>query len=374
MMQFQASTPLTLGVELELQLVNRRDFNLTRGAADLLTLIKRQQHGFDIKPEITESMLEIATGIHQQPAALLQELQAIRSLLLDCADRLNLGIAGGGSHPFQRWGDQQIFPTQRYLLVSELYGYLAKQFTVYGQHIHIGMPDGDTAVRMVHMLARYMPHFIALSASSPYSQGEDTLFQSARLSSINAFPLSGYMPFVLSWDEFERYFDKMAGYGIVASMKDFYWDIRPKPEYGTIEIRVCDTPLQLETAARLASFAQTLAAYYLEHQGIGPHPDIYQTYAYNRFQACRFGLAATFCDTASGKRPTLGEDFSNTVERLLPTAYELGTTESLLALRDRATQQLSDADWLRRQYRETASLSEVVRRQCEYWRSDTAPV
>ena len=101
---------------------------------------------------------------------------------------------------------------------------------------------------------------------------------------------------------------------------------------------------------------------------------IYQTYAYNRFQACRFGLAATFCDTASGKRPTLGEDFSNTVERLLPTAYELGTTESLLALRDRATQQLSDADWLRRQYRETASLSEVVRRQCEYWRSDTAPV
>lgn len=370
MMQFQASTPLTMGVELELQIVNRRDFNLTRGAPDLLTLINRQPHGFDIKPEITESMLEIASSVQQHPAELLQELQAIRSLLLTCADKLNLGIAGGGTHPFQRWGDQHIFPTQRYLLVSELYGYLAKQFTVYGQHIHIGMPDGNTAVRMVHMLARYVPHFIALSTSSPYSQGEDTQFQSARLSSINAFPLSGSMPFVLSWEEFQHYFDKMAGHGIVASMKDFYWDIRPKPEFGTIEIRVCDTPLQLETAVQLAAFAKTLAGYYLEHHGIGPHPDVYLTYAYNRFQACRFGLAATYCDTASGKRSELSEDFFATIKRLLPMAQRLGTTDALLALLNRATKHISDANWLRQQYQETNSLSEVVHRQCEYWRGD----
>lgn len=369
MMQFQASEPLTLGVELELQIVNRRDFNLTCGAPDLLDLINRRQHGFDIKPEITESMLEIASGIHLLPEPMLQELQAIRSVVLAGADKLNLGIAGGGTHPFQRWGEQQIFPSQRYLLVSELYGYLAKQFTVYGQHIHIGMPDGDTAVRMVHLLARYVPHFIALSAASPYSQSEDTRFQSARLSSINAFPLSGCMPFVLNWREFQRYFDKMAGYGIVASMKDFYWDIRPKPEYGTIEIRVCDTPLQLETAVQLAAFAKTLAGHYLEHQDIGPHPDVYQTYAYNRFQACRFGLGATFCDSSSGKRPTLGEDLAATIERILPMAHRFGTAESLLALYHRATRHGSDADWLRQRYRASGSLSELVHQQCELWRA-----
>lgn len=373
MMQFQPSEPLTLGVELELQIVNRRDFNLTRGAPDLLTLINRQHHGFDIKPEITESMLEIATSVQHHPEQMLQELQAIRSLVLSCADRLNLGIAGGGTHPFQRWGDQHIFATERYLLVSELYGYLAKQFTVYGQHIHIGMPDGDTAVRMVHLMARYVPHFIALSASSPYSQAEDTLFQSARLSSINAFPLSGYMPFVLNWADFQNYFDKMASFGIVASMKDFYWDIRPKPEYGTIEIRVCDTPLQLETAVQLAALAQTLAAYHLEHPGIGPHPDVYLTYAYNRFQACRFGLGATFCDTASGKRPELGEDLAQTINRILPTAQRLGTTKELLTLSQRANERHSDANWLRQQFQSSNSLSEVVNRQCDYWRAEAIP-
>ena len=98
-------------------------------------------------------------------------------------------------------------------------------------------------------MSRYIPHFIALSASSPFSQGVDTAFDSSRLNNVNAFPLSGYMPFVGDWDEFNGYFDTMRGLQVVESMKDFYWDIRPKPEFGTIEIRVCDTPLTVERAA-----------------------------------------------------------------------------------------------------------------------------
>ena len=156
---------------------------------------------------------------------------------------LNLRVAGGGSHPFHDWADRRIFPTGRFRSILERYGYLAKQFTVFGQHIHVGCPGGDDAVYLIHMLTRYVPHFIALSAASPFYQGEDTQFQSSRLTSINAFPLAGHMPFVRDWAEFLEYYDKMRGFGIVASMKDFYWDIRPKPEYGTVEIRVCDTPL-----------------------------------------------------------------------------------------------------------------------------------
>src|SRR5690606_31979681 len=128
---------------------------------------------------------------------------------------------------------------------------LAKQFTVFGQHIHVGCGSGDDAIYLVHALARYVPHFIALSASSPFSQGVDTAFDSSRLNAIAAFPLSGSMPFVQSWDELNAYVAKMYRFRIIGSMKDFYWDIRPKPEYGTIEIRVCDTPLTVERAAAL---------------------------------------------------------------------------------------------------------------------------
>ncbi len=372
MLDFKSSTPLTMGVELELQIVNRRDYNLTRGSSDLLAVINKQAHGYDIKPEITESMIEIATSVHTDHGPMLQELMAIRTLLESASDKANLGLAGGGAHPFQHWEDQRIYPDERYRLVSELYGYLAKQFTVYGQHIHIGCENGDEAVRLVHLLARVIPHFIAMSASSPFYQGVDTTFQSSRLTSINAFPLSGYMPFVADWEAFNAYFNKMKGLGIVASMKDFYWDIRPKPEYGTVEIRVCDTPLQVETAVALAAYAQTLAKYFFEERALQPQQDVYLTYSYNRFQACRFGMSGALIDPIGTRGPTtIKEDILYTFDMLKDTAQELGTSDAIDLLRQRVDENLSDAAWLRASYGKSGALSDVVRRQCELWRGNT---
>lgn len=367
MLEFNCSTPLTMGVELELQIVNRRDYNLTRGSSDLMALLDKQQHGYDIKPEITESMIEIATAVHTEHGPMLAELDAIRKLLVAAADKLNLGLAGGGAHPFQHWDDQRIFPTERYRLVSELYGYLAKQFTVYGQHIHIGCANGDEAIRLAHLLARTIPHFIAMSASSPFYQGVDTTFQSSRLTSINAFPLSGYMPFVTDWEQFNAYFNKMAKLGIVASMKDFYWDIRPKPEYGTVEIRVCDTPLVIETAVALAAYAQTLCKYFFEQRQLAPAPDVYLTYSYNRFQACRFGLDGTLIEPLSGNQPSIKEDILSTFEMLAGTAQELGTTNAIAYLRKQVLTGQSNADKLRAMYQESGSLNDVVRQQSKLW-------
>ncbi|WP_025916367.1 YbdK family carboxylate-amine ligase [Herminiimonas sp. CN] len=371
MLDFTSSAPLTMGVELELQVVNRLDYNLTRGCPDLLAVLGKTEHGYDIKPEITESMIEIATSVHVNHRAMLAELTAMRTLLVAAADKINLGLAGGGAHPFQHWEEQRITPVARYHLVSELYGYLAKQFTVYGQHIHVGCADGDEAVRLTHLLARYIPHFIALSASSPFYQGVDTAFQSSRLTSINAFPLSGCMPFVHSWDEFNAYYQKMASLNIVASMKDFYWDIRPKPEYGTVEIRVCDTPLGIEAAVQLAAYAQTLCKYFLDHRELSPVQDIYLTYSYNRFQSCRFGLAGVVIDPIRNAQLPIKDDILHTLDMLGETARELGTDDVITTLRESAIKGNSDADWLRAAYAETGSLSEVVRRQAQAWMSNS---
>jgi glutamate---cysteine ligase / carboxylate-amine ligase len=371
-LEFAASKPLTFGVELELMVLNTRDYDLARGAPDLLARLEKVELAGEVKPEITESMIEVNSAVNTRHDELLAELRHVRDAIVAAADKLNLAVAGGGAHPYHRWMDRRIFPAERFLKVSALYGYLAKQFTVFGQHIHLGVGSGDDAVYLTHRLAPYIPHFIALSASSPFSQGEDTSFETSRLHAVSAFPLAGQMPPVHNWAEFKTYFDEMAGYGIVGSMKDFYWDIRPKPEYGTVEIRIFDTPLTVERAAQLAAYAQTLAADLLANRRTEPVEPQYRVYGYNRFQACRFGYEAALVNPYSHKHVRLREDLLATLDRLLPASVELGTTEPLRALAKLTGDQVNDSLWLRETFAQTRSMPDVVRLQAALWRHDPA--
>jgi carboxylate-amine ligase len=369
---FALSESLTMGVELELQLVSLSDFDLVPASPDMLDLLARAPFPGNVTPEITQSMIEINSSVHTGHAGLVAQLREIRDTLLAAGDRLNVGVCGGGTHAFQQWSDRRIFSKPRFKEVSQLYGYLAKQFTVFGQHVHIGCRSGDEAMYLLHALNRYVPHFIALSGSSPFLQGADTSFQSARLNSVFAFPLSGRAPFLLSWDAFaEEYFEKMAGTGIVKSMKDFYWDLRPKPEYGTIELRVCDTPLSVERAAALACYLQALCRYLLEGNEPAPREDDYLVYNYNRFQACRFGLDGTLVHPQRHEQVVLRDDILATLRRLEPHYAALGSEAALEQLR-RDIELGSDADYLRQAFREGGSREAVVDAALERFRADHA--
>jgi carboxylate-amine ligase len=358
---FRASASLTLGVELELQLVNPADFDLSASASDLLHLLGRSRFPGDVKPEITESMIEVATDVQRNHGELLAQLRDIRDTLVAAGDRINVAVCGGGTHPFQRWFNQRIFSKPRFQEISALYGYLAKQFTVFGQHVHVGCSSADEALFLLHALNRYLPHFIALSASSPYSQGTDTLFDSARLNSVFAFPLSGRAPFLLKWEDFERgYFAKMENTGVVKSMKDFYWDIRPKPEFGTIELRVCDTPLTVERAAALACYLQALCRHLLTRAEPPPVEDDYLVYNYNRFQACRFGLDGVIVHPQSHDSLSLREDILATLASIGPHAAALGSQAALEEIHAVAVREGNHAGFLRRQHAEEGSVQGVV--------------
>ena len=364
---FKTSEPYTLGIELELQVLNSRDYNLTGAAADLLALLEKSPHPGDIKPEITEAMIEISTTIQHGYAGLLAELTGIRDAIVRQAERLNLGIAGGGAHPFQKWHDQRIFAAPRYRHIHDLYGYLAQQFTVFGQHVHIGCESGDDAVRLIHLFSRYIPHFIALSASSPFFQGVDTAFASSRLNSVSAFPLAGHMPFVADWAAFTEYFEHMRRLQVVESMKDFYWDIRPKPEYGTLEVRVCDTPLTLERAAALTEYARALARYLSEDKPLEPSADVYRVYGYNRFLACRFGLEAEVIDPYERRKRLLAEEIGYTLGMVGRYCSDEAGASALLRLRDVASERRSDSVLLRERLAQSQSLSDVVRWAAGLW-------
>lgn len=364
-LDFKPSAPLTLGVELELQLLDPHDFDLTIAAADLLRVTARAKHPGEIKPEITESMIEVSTDIQTRYLGVLDELKIIRDTLVKAASKLNVVVSGGGAHPFQRWSDRAIFDKPRYKEVSKLYGYLAKQFTVFGQHIHIGCENGDDAMLLLHSFAPYIPHFIALSASSPYYQGVDSSFDSSRLNAVFAFPLSGRAPWEMSWEGFTNYFEKMRVAGVVESMKDFYWDIRPKPEYGTIEIRVCDTPLTIERAAELTAYAQALARWLMRTRPFLDQ-DIYLPYTYNRFQACRFGLDGTVI-VPGRSRVSLREHVIDTIDALAEDATALDSTQALANLRRVAESGRNDAVRLRAAFADHRSLPELMWEAGEWW-------
>ena len=359
--EFGKSTALSLGVELELQLVNTFDFDLTSSANDLLELLSRKPFPGTVTPEMTQSMIEIATGVQTEHAPLLAELRGMRDTLVAACDRLNIDIAGGGTHPFQRWSEQRVFSKPRFQQLSQLYGYLAKQFTVFGQHVHVGCASGDDALFLLHSLSRYVPHFIALSASSPFFQGVDTQFDSARLNSVFAFPLSGRAPFTLSWDEFANdYFTKMETTGVVKSMKDFYWDIRPKPEYGTIELRVCDTPLTVERAAALACYLQAVCRRLLNRAEPAPTEDDYLVYTFNRFQACRFGLDGQMVDPRTHESRTIREDILATLRQVEPHFAALQSVPALEEIERSAARDGNHATHLRKVYAETRNVQSMV--------------
>ena len=366
---FGQSEALTLGVELELQLVNTHDYNLTHYADDMLRLMAKRELPGSVVPEMTAGMIEISTDVCHTWREAQGQLQQIRDALVQCADKLGIAVVGGGTHPFQQWHQQRIYNKPRFKEITALYGYLTKQFTIFGQHVHVGCPSADAALMMLHRLSRYIPHFIALSASSPFVQGQDTAFDSARLNSVFAFPLSGRAPFALHWEDFERYFDKMTATGVVRSMKDFYWDIRPKPEFGTVEVRVFDTPLSIERAAALAAYVQSLGAWFLADDPFQPTEDDYLVYTYNRFQACRFGLEGTYVDPATSEQFGLREHILLTMQRLQNHAPE-GSKAALQELRKTVNDGMNDARRLRDAYASAQQLPEVVRQSALRFRGD----
>jgi glutamate---cysteine ligase / carboxylate-amine ligase len=370
---FASSEPFTIGVELEVQVVNTHDYNLTKAATELLNRVKEHDFAGAINPETTEGMIELSTGICTGFDQARGELQVLRDTLVDAADFLNVGVCGGGTNFFQNWFDQRSDGRERSEYLMGLYGALYQQFTIFGQHVHVGCPDPDSALVLLHSLSRYIPHFIALAASSPYVQGTDTQFQCARLNSVSPFPLSGHAPFMTKWSEFEAYFERMANTGLAHSLKDFYWDIRPSPGYGTIEVRVMDTPLRVEWAAAIAAYIQTLSRYLLNDRPINLSERDYEVYRANRFMACRFGLDGTCVNPETGQRGPIRDEILATLDKLADHARALGAEEGLDIIRRTVSQGLSDAMWLRRIYGAHDSLHEVVRQQCRVWRGAQMP-
>ena len=358
--EFARSQPLSLGVELELQLVSLRNFDLTRGATDLLASLVDDGRCGDIKLEITESMIEISTLPRDGIRDIASDLGGLIDVLQRHCRNNNIGLAGGGTHPFHHWPERRICPGERFDGIYHRYGYLAKQFTVFGQHVHIGCASPNDAIWLTQALGVHVPLFIAFSASSPFVDGVDSFFQSARLNAVSAFPLSGQCPPLEDWRDFIEHISFLQRCGIVSSIKDLYWDVRPKPEFGTVEIRVCDTPLDIVQACALTALAQSLARYLLRTRPALNTALQAHVARYNKFQACRYGFDAMISDPLAGCQRPLKLIAAEMLNTLAEDAAALECLPWLKHL-ERQVEQGGDAQWLRACREKSGNLNDVVR-------------
>ncbi len=366
---FAASRPGTMGIELELMVLDRLTYDLMPAAPDILRLLDMQAKKWVATPEITTSMLEVATSILDGYGPAAAEIEEIRASVQHAAFRVGAAISGGGAHPFQKWNEQRIYPKERYRESARKYGYLAKMFTVFGMHVHIGVPDGDEALRVCAWLTQRAPLFIALSANSPCWQGEDSGFCSARSNVVGAFPMSGTLPpHIRSWRGFSDYFARLASHGIVNSIKDFYWDVRPKPEYGTIELRVLDTPLHPAYAAALACYARELCLEVVEAAGAWPLDGARELYAWNRFNAARDGVEASWINPCTGEERPVRDVVLDDLARLSARSADPDFGKAC-AMIGRLMDNGGQARWLTAHIAAGAGMNDVARVASEMFES-----
>ncbi|WP_164119861.1 YbdK family carboxylate-amine ligase [Serratia marcescens] len=354
---FTSSPTQSIGIELELQLIDLLSGDLADKGLEIIGQYNDERH---VKKELTLSTIELNSSIHATPFTLYDEMNGIARNLAEIAACKNCGLCGGGRHFSNIWKNQIITPTERYREVHRHLGFLAKLSCVFGQHIHIGVPSGDDAIYLCHALIPYMPHFIALSASSPYYQSEDTLFSSSRFSALNSFHTFGYIERdVQSWREFVDYVDQCVDLDVIQCMKDIYWEIRPKPEFGTVEIRVCDTPLTLFHAAMLGGYAQQLVKFLLKNRAPITQAHDAVTYA-NTFYAQRYGFDADYIDSGKRQNLKLKAHIQQTLEQLQEGA-DANENRVLRYMMSYLQQGVNDAEQLRRMAKGGMSEASIIR-------------
>jgi carboxylate-amine ligase len=360
---FHPSAGTSLGVELELQILDRETGDLAPGAVRLLQACREEQLS-GTSAELLQSMIEVKTDVCRNVSevrdALVPTLRRVRTL----AGSLGFDLALGGTHPFNRTSSSTVFPAERYQRVQDRMAWLTYQIVVFGLHVHVGMPDGDLAIGTINLLVQYLPHLLALSANSPFWQGIDTGLVSTRSALFRLTPHASLPHYFPGWKEFRTYVEVMRACQAIESTKDIYWDIRPRPQTGTIEFRICDMPPTLAQVLGLAALMRCLviaSQRLLQDKPRLRRGDLrrYWIAVENKWLASRYGLRAQCIRSPGGKRQPMSQDLVELFERLVPIAHETGDSPFLAALQPLNSFE-SGADRQRRLYRDAGNWKVVI--------------
>jgi len=333
---FNASERSSLGVEVELEIVDRRTRELASAASEILSELGAGHPGGEhpkAKHELFECTIEIITGISSTVAEARADLQVTLDEVAAAAARRGLAMLCSGTHPISDWQHQQVSPDPRYARLVEEMQWLARRMQIFGVHFHVGVRSAEKSIAIANALTAYIPHFLALSASSPYWHGRDTGLASSRSKVFENLPTAG-LPYRLNdWREFEEFMDTLVTAQAITSIREVWWDIRPHPDFGTVELRICDGIPTFREVAALAAMAQSLVEWLDTRIDRGEALPVPKEWVLrvNKWRAARYGIDAAIIGDDQGTRVDLRRSVRELVDQLLPVAARLGCHDELLS-------------------------------------------
>lgn len=328
---FAPSARSTVGIEWELALVDLDTLELTPAAAEVLAAVGGAEDA-PIRKEYLQNMIEIVSGVHHRVDEAVADIAGQLDRVRAVTDTLNVGLIGSGTHPFSRSADQLPFAWPRYDVVKERTAWWGRKMAICGTHVHIGVEHRDQALPITNGLARFYPLFLALSASSPFWEGEDTGYASQRTMLFQQLPTNG-LPYALeNWYEFEVYAEELAECGMINVPGEIRWDVRPSPRFGTVENRTPDAVPTLAELGCLAALTQCLTEYVARAYDADRNVEVLAPWLVkeNKWRAARYGLDAEVITPNRTRRVRpLREQLAEWLERLTPVARDLGCDAEL---------------------------------------------
>jgi carboxylate-amine ligase len=322
----------TIGIEEELMIVDGETYNLVNAIESLL---EETSEG-EIKPELMESVLEISTNPCRNTVEAGAQLRALRSQVRSKAAERGLHIGSAGTHPFAMWEDQRIVARPRYRDLISALRFVARQELIFGLHVHVGIEGAERAIHVANGLRVHLPILLALSANSPFWRADPTGLASTRMPVFRAFPRVGIPPRWKDWADYDRQITFMVEAGVIEDYTYLWWDVRPHPNLGTVEVRVCDAQTRMEHTLGLAALIQAMVKELAEHFDAGKRLSGYSwpMLDENRWLAARHGLEADLVDLPAARRIATKDLARRLLDRLRPHAEELGSADAFEGLED----------------------------------------
>ncbi len=328
----EGASDYSLGVEEELPIVDATTGELVQKIEEIMSRLPAELHD-SVSYELFQSVMEIKTPPCDSTSEVEKHLRELRSRVGSWAAACGASLASAGTHPFSRYRDQKVTDQERYENVLRTLRWIAQREVIFGQHVHVAVPGPEEAIVAHNRLAERTPILLALSANSPFWQGFDTGFESARVKIFESFPRAGLPPAFPDYESFEGYVDLMVASGAMEDYTFCWWDVRPHPKIGTIELRVLDSQTNLKDTLALTALTQCLVAQVLEE--VGPHEPYNMHLAVeNKFRASRYGMDAAFYDARDNITVPARDLARNLVERLKPHAQDLGCESELEGVLD----------------------------------------
>lgn len=331
--RFGAGPALTVGVEEEYMLVDAASFDLVSGVEPLLDQAAGGELADRLKPELMQCVLESGTVVCPDMAAAAADLRQIRSYAAGLARANGMRLGASATHPFSLFEHQKITARDRYRALVEMLQYIARRELVFGMHVHVAVPSPEACLAVMEGVLIELPVLLALSANSPFWRGEQTGLQSTRSVIFASFPRSGLPPRFDGYQDYAEAVGFMEATGAIGDYTHLWWDVRPHPRFGTLEIRVMDCQTRIEDTVALAAYVQCLVKLLIDRFQAGEPVLSYHRVllAENKWLAARYGLDAPLMDLAAGRRVKMP---ARTLARrrlreLRPIGRELGCSESL---------------------------------------------